>query len=70
MKIQVKVVEEVTYELDVTPADFLMARAYFDSAEWFHDKVLTEGKIADLSRSWEKITNLEPEALEKFWERA
>ena len=69
MKIKVKVIEEVTYELDVTPEEFCHARAYFSTNETFHDKVLTEGKIVDLSRTWEKIINMEPEKLEEFFDK-
>lgn len=69
MKIRVKVIEETTYELDVTPEEFCIARAYFSENQEFHDRVLIEGKIMDLSRTWEKIINMEPEKLEEFFDK-
>lgn len=70
MKIQVKVVEETTYELDITPEEYCAVHAHFPNSEEFRDKVLTNGKIADLSRTWLKLTNLEPEKLEEFFEKS
>lgn len=68
MKVQVKVIEETTYELDITPEEYCEVHAYFPGSEAFCDKVLTDGKIADLSRTWLKLINLEPEKLEKFFD--
>lgn len=69
MKIQVKAIEEITYELDVTPEEYCLVHAYFSSYEKFHDKLLTNGKIIDLSRNWLSLTNLEPEKLEEFFDK-
>ena len=68
MKIQVKVIEETTYELDITPEEYCEVHAYFPGSEAFRDKVLTGGKVADLSRTWLKLINLEPEKLEEFFD--
>lgn len=68
MKVQVKVIEETTYELDITPEEYCEVHAYFPGSEAFRDKVLIDGKIADLSRIWLKLINLEPEKLEKFFD--
>lgn len=70
MKIQVKVVEETTYELDIVPEEYCAVHAHFPGSEKFHDKVLADGKIVDLSRTWLKLTNLEPEKLEEFFEKS
>lgn len=69
MKIQVKVIEEKTYELDVTPEEYCEVHAYFPGSKAFRDKVLADGKVADLSRSWSQLINLEPEKLEEFFDK-
>lgn len=68
MKIQVKVIEETTYELNITPEEYCEVHAYFPGSETFRDKVLTNGKVTDLSRTWLKLINLEPEKLEEFFD--
>ena len=68
MKIQIKVIEEATYELDITPEEYCEVHAHFPGSEKFRDKVLADGKIADLSRTWLKLINLEPEKLERFFD--
>lgn len=68
MKVKVKVIEEITYELDITPEEYCEVHAYFSDSEAFRDKVLTDGKMIDLSRTWLKLINLEPEKLEEFFD--
>lgn len=68
MKVRVKVIEEVTYELDINPEDYCHARAHLPTDYSFHDKVLTEGEVVDMSRTWQEIINLEPEKLEDFFD--
>jgi hypothetical protein len=67
MKVSVKVIEEKVYEVELTPEEYLHFRANFSQNYPMHDRVLTEGKVVDLSREWVKITNLEPEVLDEYF---
>lgn len=55
MKVRVKAIEEIVYEIDVSPEEYCEARARLSTANDFHEKILWSGKVWDLSRTWKSI---------------
>lgn len=68
MKIRVTEIQEITYELDVTPERYCEARAQLSTCETFHGLVYWKGKIVNTTHKWESIHSLEPEKLEEFFD--
>ena len=66
MKVQVKIIEEKILEVDLTPEEYCCLHACGDYE--IRDKILSQGKLVDLSRTWEDLINLEPDELEKFFD--
>ena len=69
MKVKVKVVEEMVYEIDLEPKAYLHARACLQTNDSLHELVLTKGKIVDCSRSWKSIDTEDFDELEKFFDK-
>ena len=69
MKVKLKVVEEITYEVELTPKQYCYAKAYLQSNDSLHELVLTKGKIVDCSRSWKSIETDDHEELANFFDR-
>lgn len=55
MKVRVKAIEEIIYEIDVSPEEYCKVRAELSRANDFHEKILCLGKTWDLSRTWKSI---------------
>ena len=56
MKVRFSVVEEVTYELEMSEENFFTdVPRNWNSNDLFQDQVLQNGKIVDISRSWQKM---------------
>lgn len=56
MKVRFKVVEEISYELEISEKDFftdIPRNWHLNDA--FHDYVLQNGKMVDISRSWQSM---------------
>lgn len=56
MRVRFSVVEEVTYELEMPEENFFTdIPRNWNSNDLFQDQVLQNGKIVDISRSWQKM---------------
>ena len=55
MKVLMKMVEEITYEVEVTPEEYCAIRTSGSYTNLIVDRAVTAGKIYDLSRTYKGI---------------
>lgn len=55
MKVIVNIIQQTSYEIDITPKEYCYAKSFFKSDEEFHKKIFTKGIICDRSTYWQDI---------------